>query len=1417
MDLLERMKRNILSELNGYRTNQSGSSHDKGEAENRQLIVRLKRMDYEVNQKNVPGHLPDLQTNHLEVHVGSCSETQCESSDEDVVQLDTNDPLFQENEDADRLLIQTIPSTLETRIKAEGEVEEVDVESHDVDQLENSRCTYLQIDTGRNLENPTAIYFSPATNMFDNQPESIENQSEVLLHIPSPGGNRQLDANSWNPEIEMNNFVMYAIRNNETIRADLIFERENFISLERAFLEIVHDHMERKNFAQKLMSKARYWNLIRMIKKSKAKPLLSSNDRRVLKNYDVLNVGESEKLIVPIKDPADPIIFYVHIEEMYHILIEVYLRFIHIRKQLMYVELKKKYKNFTKEVIAIFLDLCNSCTTRPSGVQPTPSDNREQLLNASRVQEHIIEDIPEIVAVENYNEMETRFNERINQIANRMAGSIYFMTRSTYYKLLQTVRNVDSSRSNRLLLRRFAVETSNGTEILIAINRLHPIQGMHLEYLHIEELFAVIHKVHIRMKHAAKDVMYPLLGNKYMNVAMIAVEEYIGLCQVCQRTETSQREARRSRYLESDELVWDLYTMDKTPHSTLSIPEMNLLFNLRLRELVDFSPCDLLTKQDYSLLVEEVKTAQRKTSKDLRDHHLSCLYDVIKYMDQEILTTSSENTRYQSKVYIHFEQAFHIIHDCHILSGHSGNDIMMAKLAEKFQNITTSMVTLYMEVCGFCLKKHAAYNNILMTRLFGREDCTPTDPHEHERRNSLSGRGEKCLQETDDAVDEAIVLEISGDSIERTDIIDTSKNRFETEDTTSDYQFSFQSREEFGSESVEIETERYDQAAVFEDEGSDVVEVDAKFETKYHQPSDPDRTPEVDKANEAQEMNLDHHANKKNNVDLIETDSANESISAPRKNVDGIIEQASNIPIAEIGETCEGIEVSLGRQESLGKVKEGSMEQMIETNGTNQRRLFLAKDVVTPHTVNVVETPAIAEENEERISNRDEMFTNASIVIDSEEETIDEVASNIPEKEDVRHRPFADNCIKCTRDTGTQTAKIDTLDSEPSGKNQSSNSHDDVSALERKTRFMERLRGAKSMKGSVISKNAYLYLIEQVKKAKSNDLSKLVIDKKRVHNYDVAMSDKTERLATPSGTDNSMKIYVHIEEVYDIIDGAHMDTNHGGVLRMLKVLRRKYQNITRDMIRMYLETCTVCQKKIDMGSRCMIDMIDMQDRQVDGYSWILVYHHHTKLLQLRPLRSKQVDEVAEKILDIFAIFGAPSVLHTSRSRRFTNYLVKEICKRWRQMKIISGKPTSKQANTVKVENMLAHWMKTHSGRKWTESLRFLQVEINTDKTGLNAHQATFGTPFSFGLRCSLNTRLHNVTTEKELESVLCDGDCDSETLSSEDSSEEISDESSSDTSTTEYELALMNSKHSVVRIKRTKSDDINTKKKPKLN
>jgi len=121
-------------------------------------------------------------------------------------------------------------------------------------------------------------------------------------------------------------------------------------------------------------------------------------------------------------------------------------------------------------------------------------------------------------------------------------------------------------------------------------------------------------------------------------------------------------------------------------------------------------------------------------------------------------------------------------------------------------------------------------------------------------------------------------------------------------------------------------------------------------------------------------------------------------------------------------------------------------------------------------------------------------------------------------------------------------------------------------------------------------------------------------------------------------------------------------------------LKRKYCNVTRQMIDLYLALCEQCQsKKMTpkrglvvrpilshyMNSRCQVDLIDIQSERDGYYRFIMDYQDHsTKLTILRPLKSKPAKEMGCLLVDIFCMFGAPFILQKKNGREFANKIIK---------------------------------------------------------------------------------------------------------------------------------------------------------------
>ena len=97
-----------------------------------------------------------------------------------------------------------------------------------------------------------------------------------------------------------------------------------------------------------------------------------------------------------------------------------------------------------------------------------------------------------------------------------------------------------------------------------------------------------------------------------------------------------------------------------------------------------------------------------------------------------------------------------------------------------------------------------------------------------------------------------------------------------------------------------------------------------------------------------------------------------------------------------------------------------------------------------------------------------------------------------------------------------------------------------------------------------------------------------------------------------------------------------------------------------------------------------------------------------KFVQLRPVTSKCAPEIGFQLLDIFSIFGAPSILQSDNGREFVNSVITELSAMWNGLKIVHGKPSQSQGSVERtnkdIEYMLVTWLQSNSTTHWGDGL-----------------------------------------------------------------------------------------------------------------
>ena len=118
----------------------------------------------------------------------------------------------------------------------------------------------------------------------------------------------------------------------------------------------------------------------------------------------------------------------------------------------------------------------------------------------------------------------------------------------------------------------------------------------------------------------------------------------------------------------------------------------------------------------------------------------------------------------------------------------------------------------------------------------------------------------------------------------------------------------------------------------------------------------------------------------------------------------------------------------------------------------------------------------------------------------------------------------------------------------------------------------------------------------------------------------------------------------------------------------------------------------------------------MQTLPDKDYKYILTYvNHFTKFCVLTPVKSKRAEEVAEVLLPIFLMFGAPVILQSDNGREFVNAVISELSTLWPDLQLVTGRPRHPQSqgaverlNGV-IQDKLRIWMSENKSTRWKKN------------------------------------------------------------------------------------------------------------------
>ncbi|CAM9895223.1 unnamed protein product, partial [Heterosigma akashiwo] len=207
------------------------------------------------------------------------------------------------------------------------------------------------------------------------------------------------------------------------------------------------------------------------------------------------------------------------------------------------------------------------------------------------------------------------------------------------------------------------------------------------------------------------------------------------------------------------------------------------------------------------------------------------------------------------------------------------------------------------------------------------------------------------------------------------------------------------------------------------------------------------------------------------------------------------------------------------------------------------------------------------------------------------------------------------------------------------------------------------------------------------------------------------------------------------EEVFEVLYVAHLAIGHGRLRKMMAYLSERYANIGAPAVKVFLKYCTLCSETTKrvasragyrpiltagFNSRAQMDLIDFQSNADGSFKFVLSYQDHAiKFAHFRALTGKSTASVAQELLAIFHIQGAPLLLQSDNGREFVNKVIQNLEAMWPGLKIIHGRPRHSQSQggverlNRTFNEMLNKWLADNPGKTWKEGVGFLQWQHNT--------------------------------------------------------------------------------------------------------
>lgn len=142
----------------------------------------------------------------------------------------------------------------------------------------------------------------------------------------------------------------------------------------------------------------------------------------------------------------------------------------------------------------------------------------------------------ELFAKNRVEPLKKEFNLKLSTILSRKKNnSAYYMTRERYQDFINEVKVLKSKQNKEFYdfktLANYDAINVNSKERLIKPKT--EVNESIKFYVSTDELFGVLHTMHLLLKHPGLDVMDSEIKTKYCNVSKEIIKMYLGICTSC--------------------------------------------------------------------------------------------------------------------------------------------------------------------------------------------------------------------------------------------------------------------------------------------------------------------------------------------------------------------------------------------------------------------------------------------------------------------------------------------------------------------------------------------------------------------------------------------------------------------------------------------------------------------------------------------------------------------------------------------------------------------------------------------------------------------------------------------------------------------------------------------------------------------